>query len=264
MDKLSCRLGALGLAAALLLAPLPGAAIAPALLMMARQAGSSMLKDMLLGSIRDSGCKGAALSNAIEGLDVRKALIPGGATGLAGLAGLPGMPGLPSVPGGGVAMPDVGAMKGLLGGMMPAGGGLPAGMALAPEQAAMLAQLQQSMAQPLSPKETLATIDELGEIGLVPAPMLAEMKECLVLLPQASAGMGMGMGMLRPMLGQLRDARDQMRALPPEEQDELAARMAEELRDAPAGERRQFLEAVGGGFLPPRVVDGVRSRLGGR
>jgi membrane protease subunit (stomatin/prohibitin family) len=94
--------------------------------------------------------------------------------------------------------------------------------------------------------------------------MLAELKECMVLLPQASAGMGMGMGMLRPMLGQMRTARDQMRALPPEEQDELAARMAEELKDAPADERRQFLEAVGSGFLPPRVVDGLRSRLGSR
>jgi cobalamin biosynthesis Mg chelatase CobN len=55
-----------------------------------------------------------------------------------------------------------------------------------------------------------------------------------------------------------------MRALPPEEQDELAARMADELKDAPAAERRQFVEALGGGFLPPRVVDGVRARLGAR
>jgi len=245
MDKPRVRIGALAIAVALLIAPVPGAAIAPVLLMMARQAGSSMLKDMLLGSVRDSGCKGAALSNALQGLDVRSALTGG-------------------VPGMGGGMPDMGAMKGMLGGLMPAGGALPPGMALGPEQAAMLAQLQQAMAQPLSPQETLATIDELGELGLAPAPMLAELKECMVLLPQASAGMGMGMGMLRPMLGQMRAAREQMRALPPGEQDELAARMAEELKDAPADERRQFLEAAGSGFLPPRVVDGLRSRLGVR
>lgn len=265
MDKPRVRIGALGIAAAVLIAPMPGAAIAPVLLMMVRQAGSSMFKDMLLGSVRDSGCKGAALADALQGFDVRSALTGAGAARV-GLSGMPGQsltaPG--GVPGAGAGMPDMAAMKGMLGGMMPAGRALPPGMALAPEQAAMFAQLQQSMAQPLSPGETLATIDELGEIGLVPAPMLAELKECLVLQPQASAGMGMGMGMLRPMLGQLRSAREQMRALPPEEQDELAARMAEQLRDAPADERRQFLESMGGGFLPPRVADGVRSRLGSR
>lgn len=244
MDKPMARVGALGIAAALLFAPVPGEAIAPVLLMMARQAGSSMLKDMLLGSVRDSGCKGAALTNALQGFDPRKAL-PGGG-GLAGMsvAGLPGAAG----------MPELTAMKGML-------GGLPPGVTLAPEQMAMLAQMQQSMAQPLSPAETLATLDELGELGLAPAPMLSEMKECMALLPQSADAMGMGLGMLRPMLGQMRSARAQMRALPPEEQDELAARMAEELRDAPADERREFLEAVGSGFLPPRVVDGLRSRL---
>lgn len=259
MDKLPTRVGALGIAAALLVAPAPGEAVAPVLLMMARQAGSSMLKDMLLGGVRDSGCKGAALADALQGFDVRRAVT--GGVAVAGLP-MPGLPGLPGQPGFGAGGPDMGAMKGMLGELMPAGGALPSGMALAPEQAALLAQLQSSMAQPLSPRETLATIDELGEIGLVPAPMLAELKECMVLQPQAGAAMGMGMGMLRPMLGPLRSAREQMRALPPQEQDELAARVAQELKDAPADERRQFLEAVGGGFLPPRVVDGVRSRLG--
>jgi hypothetical protein len=237
MPESMARTGALALAAALLVASAPSGAIAPALLLMARQAGSSMLKDMLLGSVRDSGCKGAALTNALQGFDPRKALLGGG------------MPGMSPA-----GMPDMAAMRGLL-------GNLPPGMTLPPEQAAMFAQLQQSMAQPLSPAETLATLDELGELGLAPAPMLREMKECMVLLPQSAGAMGMGMGMLKPMLGQMRDARQQMRALPPEEQDELAARMAEELKDAPADERREFLEAIGSGFLPPRVVDGLRSRL---
>jgi hypothetical protein len=250
MDKPLARTSALALAAALLVAPAPGAAIAPALLMMARQAGSSMLKDMLLGSVRDSGCKGAALSNALQGFDPRKALLGGGMA-------VPGLPG-----GGGMA--DMAAMKGRLDGLMPAGAALPPGVSLAPEQMAMLAQMQQAMAAPpLSPAETLATLDELGELGLAPPAMLGEMKECMVLLPQSAGAMGMGLGMLRPMLGQMRSAREQMRALPPEEQDELAARMAEELRGAPADERREFLEAIGSGFLPPRVVEGLRSRLGG-
>ncbi len=240
MDKPLARLGALSLCAALLGQPVPVEAVAPALLMMARQAGSSMLKDMLLGSVRDSGCKGAALSNALQGFDSRRAF-SGGLGGIGGMG----------------AVPDLGAMQGLF-------GNLPPGVALAPEQTALLAQLQQSMAQPLSPAQTLATLDELGELGLAPAPLLSELKQCMLLLPQSAGAMGAGLGMLRPMLGQLRDAREQLRALPTEAQDELAAQMADELRDAPADERREFLDAIGGGFLPPRVVDGLRSRLGVR
>ena len=231
MDKPLARVGALGLAVALLVAPVAGEAIAPMLLMMARQAGSSMLKDMLLGSVRDSGCKGAALSNALQGLDVRNALTGGGA-GRMGLPGM-GMPGMPmqgltmpgGVPGMGRGMPDMAAAQGMLGSLMPAGGALPPGMALGPEQAAMLAQLQQSMAQPLSPQETLATIDELGELGLAPASMVAELKECMVLLPQASAGMGMGLGMLR-RLRQPERVRARLLAAARGRRIEVAARFA--------------------------------------
>ncbi len=244
---------AIALALAMLAAPPPAAALPPLLAMMGKQALTSMFRDALLGSLRDSGCKGAALANAIGALDLRGG---GGAGALAGMAGMTGMTGMP---GGGAIDPA------MLGRLMGGAGALPPGVQLDPQQAAMLAQMQQMMAQPpLSPAETVATLDELAEIGLLPKPMQAEMKECMALMPQSTQAMGMAMGMLRPAIGQMRQAREQMAALSPDEQQQLAAQIADELRDAPADERKQMLDALGRGFLPPAVVEGVRAKLGAR
>ena len=73
----------------------------------------------------------------------------------------------------------------------------------------------QAMSQPLSPPETLAVMDEMVEIGFLPKAMQAELKECMLLLPTAAPALGMGMGMLKPMLPQIREARDQLHALSP-------------------------------------------------
>ena len=130
---------------------------------------------------------------------------------------------------------------------------------------ALMAQAQQLMSQPpLSPTETLATIDELGELGFLPPAMRAELKECMVVLPQTAAALGMGMSMLKPMLPQLREARTEMQALSPSEQDELAAAMASELKSISGDDRKLFLEQLGSGFFPPRVAEGVRQRLGAK
>lgn len=273
------------LAALLLLAPLPGAALAPVIALMVKQmvqqSVTSMLKDTLLNSLRGMGCKGIALSNAITALDARgggRAALTGGLQGLAGMggpAGMPNMPTLPSMPPGVVvpgAMPNVAAIAGappgtaeMLSKMMPGGaGGLPPGAALDPSQMAMLAQAQAMIGRPTSPAETLSTIDEMTEIGLLPKPMQTELKECMTLLPQAAPAMGMAMGMLAPMLPKMREARDQMHALPPAEQDEVAATIAQELQSASGEDRRLFLESLGGGFFPPRVADGVKARLGAK
>ena len=297
-------------AIALALVPAPSNAIAPVILALAKQfvqqALQSTLKDMLLGSLRDSGCKGIALANALSALDMRSAgmRLPAGMPALAG--GMPSLPaGMPSLPGGaaGLALPQAGgALAGGASGMLPGGmaGMLPGGMAgmagmlpggagalggvdpavmaammerMAPGgvaglpamDPALMAQAQQLMSQPpLSPTETLATIDELGELGFLPPAMRAELKECMVVLPQTAAALGMGMGMLKPMLPQLREARTEMQALSPSEQDELAAAMASELKSISGDDRKLFLEQLGSGFFPPRVAEGVRQRLGAK
>ena len=283
-------------AIALALVPAPSNAIAPVILALAKQfvqqALQSTLKDMLLGSLRDSGCKGIALANALSALDMRS-------------AGMSLPAGMPSLPGGaaGLALPQAGgALAGGASGMLPGGmaGMLPGGMAgvagMLPGSAgalggvdpavmaammermapggvaglpamdpALMAQAQQLMSQPpLSPTETLATIDELGELGFLPPAMRAELEECMVVLPQTAAALGMGMGMLKPMLPQLRQARTEMQALSPSEQDELAAAMASELKSISGDDRKLFLEQLGSGFFPPRVAEGVRQRLGAK
>lgn len=237
-------------AAALATAPAPSEAIAPALLFMikqiAQQAATSMIKDTLLSSLNGMGCKGMALANALTALDTRG----GGAGALLGA-----MPKMPV----GMAMPP--EMAARMGAMMPGGGQLPPGMGLGPEQMAMLAQVQRSMNEPLSPPETLATIDELFELGFLPKSIQGELKECMVLVPATIPALGMGMGMMKPMIPQLRQARDEMRALSPAEQDEIAAVLAQELKGLPADQRAALVEHLDSGFFPPRVAQGAKAGL---
>jgi hypothetical protein len=240
MAGIRTSLRAVSLAAAVTLASAPSAAIAPAVLMMikrtAQQVATSMIKDTLLSGVSGMGCKGAALSNALNGLDLRRAA--GG-----------GMPGMTA------------EMKARLGTLMPDAGTLPAGTTVDPQ---MLARVQQVIAQPLSPAETLAAIDELSELGLLPPAMRAELGDCMALAPQAGQGLGMAMGMLKPMIPQLRQARAQVHALSPEEQDEVAATLAEELRALPAEERATMLEQLDAGFFPARVRDTAKAALAAR
>jgi len=298
MRKHLVRAAALTLACSLAFAPAPSAAIAPVLLLMVKQivkdAAQSMLKDLVLSTLNGMGCKGIALANALEALDLRKGA-GGGAGGMMGLLGggglakLPGggavrglppgmsMPGLPAgmpqmppgmsiagMPGGfpGMGLGAAGSeeMMARMRSMMPAGGQLPAGTGVDPEQ---LARMMQAMSQPLSPPETLAVMDEMAEIGFLTKAMQAELRECMVLLPTAAPALGMGMGMLRPMLPQLRQAREQLHALSPAEQDELVDALAPEMKALGADERKTFLEFLDGGFFPKRVAEGLRKELAG-
>ena len=282
------RRSAAAIAVVLVLAPAPSAALAPVVAMMVKQmvqqSVTSMVKDTLLGSLRGMGCKGIALSNAITALDVRgggRAALAGGLQGMTGM-GVPGMPGVavPGMPAGMVVqggMPNVGAVAG-----GPPGAAGPLGdeamrkmqsqmqgqmqgmpmPTLDPSQMAMLAQAQAMLSQPpASPAETLATIDEMAAIGLLPKPMQSELKDCMTLLPQAAPALGMAMGMLKPMLPQIRQAREQLHALSPDEQDEVAATMAAELQSVSAEDRKLMLENLDGGFFPPRVAEGVKAKL---
>lgn len=288
MTSKPLRAGVLVLAITLAVAPTASVAVAPLLMMMikqiAQQAATSMLKDTLLSGLSGMGCKGMALSNALAALDLR-----GGAGGMAGalLGGMPmpgGMPtlptgitmpdlppgmGLPDMPGGaGMALGGLPSGAGIpadiaakLGTMMPNAGQLPAGMALDPDQMAMLADLQQAMSEPLSSPETVATIDELFALGLLPQPIQAELKECMVLVPATIPVLGQGMGMIKPMIPQFRQARDELQALSPAEQDEVADMLTQEIESLPPDQVEAFMETLDSGFFPPRVREGVKTRL---
>ena len=268
------RLLALALATALFGVPAPSDAIAPALLFMikqiAQQAATSMVKDALLSSLSGMGCKGIALSNAITAFSLRgggaAAMLGGMPKMPAGMA-MPNMPGLPGAAGmpfggmpQGMAMPPDLVAK--MGRLVPDAGQMPPGMALGPEQMAMLARVQQAMNEPLSPSETLATIDELFELGFLPKAIQGELKECMLLVPASVPALGMGMGMMKPMIPQLRQAREQLHALSPAEQDEVAATLAEQLKALPPDQRAALLEYLDSGFFPPRVAQSARASAG--
>ena len=253
------RLCALTLAAALLLPPAPSHAIAPLLLVMLKQlaqdAAKSMLKDMLLSQLNGMGCKGMALANALQGMTLRGVL-----RGVAGSA-LPPM-GMPMGMGMPAGLPPEMAAK--MGSLVPGLGQLPPGMALDPEQMAAMAGLQQAMSQPLSPRETLASIDALTELGFLPRPVQAELKECMLLIPGAAQALGMGMSMLQPMIPQLRQARAELHALPVAEQDEVAAALAQDLSSLSIEERKALADFLDSGFFPKRVADGVKAHMAAR
>jgi hypothetical protein len=253
MNKRVGRFGAVALAAGMAFAPAPSEAIAPLLLVMLKQiaqdAAKSVLKDMLLSQLNGMGCKGMALANALQGTTLRGAL--GGVAGSV----LPPMTALPTGMGMGMAVPPEMAAK--MGSLMP-------GMALEPEQMAAMARMQQAMSQPLSPRETLASIDALTELGFLPQPIQAELKECMLLIPAAAQALGMGMGMLQPMIPQLRQARAELHALPLAEQDEVAAALAQDLSSLSPDERKALADYLDSGFFPKRVAEGVKARLSAR
>ena len=254
----------------------PSQAIAPLIALLGKQLLQDMVmttaKSMLMDSLRGTGCKGTALANALDSFGSIKGGGVGVLRGLPGPAGVGGMPAMPAVPGTSTG-PGIAGMTG-----MPGMGGVPPEMAaqmarmmkgmpgggLDAEQSASVAELQRLMGAPLSPLETIATINEMSELGLLSAAMSTELKECLLLLPQSAPGMGMAMGMMKPMLSQIREARDEMRTLSPVEQDELAASLAEEFDKVPAADRKRMLTELGGGLFPPRVVETLSRRYGAR
>ena len=269
------RCAAVTLALAVALAPIRSDAIAPVLLLLVKQVAKdlaqSMLRDALLSGLSGMGCKGIALSNALQALDRR-----GGASGigLGALGGLPKMPsgapsvtGMPVMPGmpampmgmGGAVPPEVAAQMRAL---MPGLGQMPAAMAMEPDQMAMLERMQQAMGEPLSPAQTIATIDEMAELGFLPKAIQAELKECMVVLPSSIPALGMGMGMLKPIIAQLRQAREQLHALSPAEQDEVVQALVQEIGPLPADQRAEFIGQLGSGFFPPRIGAGVKASLG--
>ena len=257
----------------------PSHALAPVVAMLGKKLLQDMLastlKGMLFDSLSNLGCKGTALANGIRSLSSFKGVGAGAMSGMFSMPFLPSMPSLRSVPG--VAgVPPVVGMAGMAGmGGMPNMAGLPPEIAammsrmmpgggLNAEQTELLAGLNDSMGAPLSPQETAATIDEMEELGLLPPAMASELKECLLVVPQTAQALAMGMGMMKSMLPQFREARDEMRRLSPVEQDELAATLAQELDQSPQADRKRMLAELRGGLFPPRVVDALSKRYGVR
>jgi hypothetical protein len=222
------------------LAPATSDALAPGVLFMIKQivqqSAKSMIEDALLSNLDGLGCKGIALSNAFSVFELRKA---------GGIA--------PMQP---ASMPPIGALP--------------------PEAAAMMAQmtarlppgitpmdpsLGQGLGASLSPRETVATIDELAELGFLPVPMQSELKQCMALVPASVPALGMGLGMLKPMVPQLRQARDELRALSPDAQDEVAAAFVQEAKALSRDERVALIEHLDSGFFPPRIATAVKRQL---
>lgn len=290
MSRRIARIAALTLVLSVVLAPARSDAIAPLLLILVKQivkdAAQSMLKDMILSDLRDMGCKGMALANALEALDLRGGgglpKLPAGASmpSLPGGMAMPQMPGgmtMPGLPGGIGGLPGLPAgmaVPGMAGGMgmggvppemvtkmhelMPGAGQLPAGTGIGPEQ---MASVMQAMSRPLSPLETLAVIDEMTEVGFLPKAMQSELKECMVLVPASIPALGMGMAMLKPVLPQLRQAREQMQALSPSEQEEIGVAIVQEMKSLLASERNALLEFLDSGFFPKRTSDAAKAAL---
>ncbi len=250
------RMLAAVVAAALVAVPVASHALPPLIALLGKQLLQDMVtstvKGMLLDSLSGMGCKGVALANALATLDGLKGGGAGMPRGLAGMQGLQGMQGMA-----GMSPEMAEAMKR----MMPAGG-MPGG--LDAEQSAMMAKMMGSLGAPLSVPETLATLDEMSDIGMLPKAVNAELKECMLVLPQSAPAMGMAFGMLKPMLPRLREARDQMHALSPAEQEELADTLAQEFDNVPAADRKAMLAELGGGMFPPRVVSSLSKRYAGK
>ena len=288
MKTRSVRTALAALAITLSLVAQPSHALAPLIAMLGKKMLQDMLqnslKDMLLESVSGMGCKGTALASGIRSLGNLNSVnsvnsvkgmgagtmpnmtaipnirgMPGiaGMSGMPGIAGLPGMPGMPTMSG---AQPELLAKMYRL---MPDGisaGGLNGG--LTAEQAQMLAALTGGAGTPVSPQETIGTIDEMAELGLLPAATASDLKDCLLLVPQSAPALGMAMGMMKSVLPQVREGRDQMRLLSPIEQDELAAVLAQDLDKVPVADREQMLTGLRGGLFPPRVVDALNKRYG--
>jgi hypothetical protein len=240
-----------------------------------------------MGALAGMGCKGARIPGLVAaasatrgpaGLGLPHGMPPMPAGGMAG--GMPSMPpGVPpGAPAGGraLAVAGGGAMPGAMAG---AGGGAPdlaqlmaaaqqhGAPGVTPEQAsgaqAAMAAMQQAMQHPLTRPELLEVFDELARLGVLTDAMRAEARDCVLLAPPGSdASLGGTGAVLKAMvLPQLRTTHERLASLAPEEQDQLAAGIADALRAATPADRQAFEDGLGQGFFPPAVVEKVRAGL---
>lgn len=259
------------------------------------------VKDQMIGSLAGMGCKGARLAGLIASAGAAGSSLGGGGLsggmpggGMGGMPGggmnLPGgmnMPGTGMTPPNGTNSPARGAsMRAARGGigipnMTPEqaqalmANGMPdpamlsqmTGRPMSPEQAAQMQQamsgMQQAMSHPLSRAETLEVFNELADMGLMTDEMRGEVRDCITLAPAGSEqALGASGAMIKTMvLPQLRDTRQRLNNLTPEEQNQLADGLVDALQHASAKDRKAFLDGFGAGFYPKPVVETVRARM---
>lgn len=256
------------------------------------------VRDQMIGSLANMGCKGARLAGVIASASVGNSPGRGGLSG--GMSGaLPGMPG--GLPGGarppGSGMTPLGNM-----GVPPTGGasmraarggvGIPnatpeqaqammrSGMpdpsmfaqvpGMSPEQAAQmqsaLANMQEAMSHPLSRAETVGVFDEMASLGLLTNEMRGEARDCILLAPAGSDdAIGAAGALMKNMvLPALRDTKARLASLTPEERNQLIDGLVDGLREASPQDRKLFLDGFGAGFFPAPVVEGVRAKMAER
>ncbi len=290
------------LAAAVALFPLTSDAVFP-VAMLGKQILQNVIfgqvKDQMIGSLANMGCKGARLAGLIASAGAARPS-PGGGGGMPG-GGMGGMlgggmntPGGMNLPGAGMTPPNGMNSRGGGASMRAARGGIgipemtpeqaqammangmpdPAmlsqkmGHPMSPEQAAQVQQamsgMQQAMSHPLSRAETLEVFDELADMGLMTSEMRGEVHDCITLAPAGSEqALGTSGTMIKTMvLPQLRDVRQRLNNLTPEEQNQLSDGLVDALQHASARDRKAFLDGFGAGFYPAPVVRTVRGRLG--
>ena len=63
------------------------------------------------------------------------------------------------------------------------------------------------------------------------------------------------------VLPKLREARERMANLTPEEREQLSSEIAQAMKDASPEDRKAFQEGFGVGFFPTDVVDAVRAKM---
>lgn len=137
---------------------------------------------------------------------------------------------------------------------------------LTPEQmqksAAVMDQMQEAMAHPLSRAETLGVFDELQGMGMLTEDMHAQARECILLAPESAAQAIGGTGAMfkSVLLPQLAEMRGRLAALPPDQQQQLADELSRALREAKPADRKAFREGLGAGFFAPAVLQQVRAR----
>ena len=230
--------------------------------------GKQLLKDMLfdgvksqlIGTLAGSGCKGAATASLLASASNPRAAVSGALALPGGMpaVGTGAMPGMPI----GAGAVDPAMLQQMMGSRV---GAMPAMPAMPPEQAAQMAaalqSMQQAMAQPLSRTETIAVFDELAELGVMTPAMRAEARDCIALAPPG-ANVGMAGAMLKTMLlPPLRNAREQMNGLSPEDRVRLSDEIVEGLQQASPEDRKAFQDGFGLGFFPPDVVERVKTKL---
>jgi len=137
---------------------------------------------------------------------------------------------------------------------------------LTPEQmqksAAVMDQMQDAMAHPLSRAETLTVFDELQGMGMLTADMHAQARECILLAPESAAQAIGGSGAMfkSVVLPALGDMQARLAALPPDQQQQLVDQLSQALREAKPADRKAFRDGLGAGFFPPAVLHQLRAR----